>query len=77
MFPPIPVNARVANVNTTLPRGGGPDGQDPLFVPAGTRVQYHCYAAHRMADVYGPTAQDWEPSRWNDPALESGWAYVP
>lgn len=77
LFPPIPVNARVANVNTTLPHGGGPDGQDPLFIAAGTRVQYHCYAAHRSFDTYGPTALEWDPSRWDDASFKPGWGYLP
>ncbi|KAJ5453411.1 uncharacterized protein N7458_004367 [Penicillium daleae] len=32
LFPVVPFNRRSATQDTTLPRGGGPDGQSPVFV---------------------------------------------
>ena len=31
-------NVRCAEIDTTLPRGGGPHGQDPISISAGTQI---------------------------------------
>ncbi|KAK8011101.1 Cytochrome P450 monooxygenase alt2 [Apiospora arundinis] len=36
----VPLNSRCAKKDTTLPTGGGPDGTQPVFVPAGTEVNF-------------------------------------
>lgn len=58
-----------------LPRGGGPDGQAPLFVAKGTAVTYTPYAMHRRKDIYGPDAEEYKPERWE--TLRPGWEYLP
>ena len=68
---------RVANSNTTLPRGGGPEGKDPVFVKEGQQVNYHVYALHRSKETFGPDAEDYRPDRWENPELRPGWGYIP
>jgi cytochrome P450 len=73
--PVVPSNSRIAIRDTVLPRGGGPDGQEPLFVPKGTMVGYSPYVMHRLKDFYGPDADEYRPERWE--TLRVGWEYLP
>ena len=57
--------------DTILPRGGGLDGQSPLFIPALTTVQYMVYTMHRRQDLYGVDADEFRPERWE--TLRPGW----
>ncbi|EFR05170.1 hypothetical protein MGYG_08184 [Nannizzia gypsea CBS 118893] len=75
LYPVVPGNSRSAIQDTILPRGGGPDGQSPVFVPKGTTVVYSAYSMHRRADVYGPDALEFKPERWE--TLRPGWGYLP
>ncbi|KAM5346388.1 hypothetical protein ACJ41O_009393 [Fusarium nematophilum] len=75
LHPVIPTNARVAVRDTTIPRGGGPDGQSPLFIRKGTAMFYNIYAMHRDEAVYGADPDEFIPERWED--LRPGWAYLP
>ncbi|RYO94789.1 hypothetical protein DL764_007767 [Monosporascus ibericus] len=77
LWPPVPLNSRQAKTNTTLPRGGGPDGQSPVFIRAGQSVNYHVYAMHRLPSIYGEDAHIFRPDRWDDPKLRPGWGYIP
>ena len=76
MYPAVPVNFRVATRDTTLPRGGGRDGQSPLFVAKNTTVAYSVYCTHRLEEFYGKDALEFRPERWAE-LLKLGWAYVP
>jgi cytochrome P450 len=64
-----------------LPRGGGEDGQSPVFVPRGAAVIYCVYAMHRRRDLFGADADAFRPERWAPDApegpLRPGWAYLP
>ena len=75
LFPTVPLNSRRSIVDTTLPRGGGPDGQAPVFVPKGTEVNYSVYAMHRNKAIWGPKANEFIPARWD--GLKSGFEYLP
>ena len=75
LYPVVPGNARCAEVDTILPRGGGDDGQSPLFVPKGQSVQWSLYTMHRRKDFYGEDAEDFKPERWE--TLRPGWEYLP
>ncbi|CAN3369213.1 cytochrome P450 52A13 [Diutina catenulata] len=76
LYPSVPVNFRDATRTTTLPRGGGKDGQSPIYVGKGTTVAYSVYATHRLEEYYGKDAKEFNPDRWAD-AKKLGWAYVP
>ncbi|KAG9184906.1 unspecific monooxygenase [Alternaria panax] len=75
IHPVVPGNSRRAIRDTVLPRGGGPDGQAPLFVPKGTTVGYSPYTMHRRHDLYGSDADEYKPERWE--TLRPGWEYLP
>lgn len=75
LHPVIPTNARQATRDTSLPKGGGPDGQSPLFVSKGTIVMYNVYAMHRDSQVFGHDVDEFIPERWE--GLRPGWGYLP
>lgn len=60
-----------------MPRGGGPDGQSPVFVHKDQPVNYHIFALHRLKETFGPDAEEFKPDRWNNPDLRPGWGYIP
>lgn len=73
---------RVAQRDTVLPRGGGPNGTAPAFVPRGTIVCTVAHCVHHDPAVWGPDADQFRPSRWADE--EAGrtparppWTFVP
>ncbi|GJD01547.1 cytochrome P450 [Colletotrichum higginsianum] len=75
----VPFNSRRALVDTTLPTGGGPDGRSPVFVPAGTEVNFSTHVLHRRRDLWGDDADDFVPERWETKrgAAGAAWHYVP
>ncbi|KAL1956489.1 hypothetical protein VTO42DRAFT_7287 [Malbranchea cinnamomea] len=75
LYPVVPGNSRIAIRDTVLPRGGGPDGKSPIFVPKGTNFAYSVYAMHRREDLYGPDAAEFKPERWE--TIRPGWEYLP
>ena len=76
MYPSVPINFRVANKDTTLPVGGGPDGTSPVFIGKGTAVVYSPYITQRVDQFYGKDALEFKPERWEN-APKLGWAYLP
>ena len=52
LYPVVPFNVRHSLVDTTLPRGGGPDGMSPIGIPADTRIVYSTMALQRRKDLY-------------------------
>lgn len=75
LHPIVPENGRRAVRNTTLPRGGGPDGASPIYVRAGTEVAYNVHIMHRRTDIWGPDAAVFKPERWLH--HKAGWEYLP
>lgn len=71
----VAFNSRMAVRNTTLPTGGGPDGTHPVFVPAGTEVNFSTHVMHRRKDLWGKNADEFVPERWE--TAKPGWAYAP
>ncbi|PHH73295.1 hypothetical protein CDD80_3913 [Ophiocordyceps camponoti-rufipedis] len=70
LYPSVPFNLRRPLVDTTLPRGGGPDGSEPLPVLAGTIISYSPLVMQRRPDLYPPVSGDFadpavfSPERW-------------
>ncbi|KAG2733897.1 hypothetical protein G9P44_003422 [Scheffersomyces stipitis] len=78
MYPSVPNNGRIAVRNTTLPRGGGPTGTEPMLVRKGQKVVYSVYTTHRSKTHYGEDAEVFRPERWFEPSSRKlGWAYLP
>src|SRR6202012_3006690 len=75
LYPTVPLNSRRSVVDTTLPRGGGPDGLSPVFVPRGTEVNDSVYATHRDKVLWGDDANDFRPERWD--GRKPGFEYLP
>ncbi|TQV92605.1 hypothetical protein V2A60_009078 [Cordyceps javanica] len=75
LHPSVPTNFRRALRDTTLPRGGGPDGQSPVYVRAGSEVAYSTNVMHRRPDIWGADADEFRPERWEGKKV--GWEYLP
>ncbi|KAL3423419.1 cytochrome P450 [Phlyctema vagabunda] len=75
LYPVVPVNGRYANKDTTLPCGGGKDGNSPVFVPKGSTCDYSVHVMHRRKDIWGPDADEFKPERWEGKRV--GWEYLP
>lgn len=82
LYPVVPYNVRVALEDTTLPRGGGPEGLDPIAILKDTPIGYSTFIMQRRADIYPPTSADFPhylefcPERW-DSWQPKHWQYVP
>ncbi|KAJ4416575.1 hypothetical protein N0V85_002237 [Neurospora sp. IMI 360204] len=76
LFPPASTNSRAPVKDTVLPRGGGPDGKQPILVPKGQVVRWSLYSLHRRKDIFGEDADEFRPERW-DENLRVGWEYIP
>lgn len=70
LYPSVPFNVRLALKDTTLPRGGGPDGKQPLPVLKNTPVAYSTLVMQRRRDLYPPVSEafadpdTYSPDRW-------------
>ncbi|RFU72447.1 cytochrome p450 [Trichoderma arundinaceum] len=70
LYPVVPFNVRVALKDTTLPRGGGPDGSEPLPVLKDTPIGYSTLVMQRRPDLYPPASETFadpgvfSPERW-------------
>lgn len=71
----IPINERVSQRDTTLPRGGGPNKDMPIFVPKGVQVLMSPYAVHTRRDIWGDDALEFNPERWETAKVV--WEYTP
>lgn len=71
LYPVIPYNVRVALKDTTLPRGGGPDGNAPVGITAKTICAYSPLLMQRRPDLYPapspsfPPVEEFAPDRWS------------
>ncbi|KOS20835.1 Cytochrome P450 52E1 [Escovopsis weberi] len=75
LYSPVSTNMRTCNHDTVLPKGGGPDGQAPIFVPKGTDVRFSNHSLHRCKEWYGEDAEEFRPERWE--TLRPSWEYIP
>lgn len=78
LYPTVPFNSRTAIRDTVLPRGGGPDGASPIFIPKGTYVGYSVFAIHRLPEFWGPDANEFRPERWAEQRPDAhAWDFLP
>ena len=75
LHPVVPENSRRAVRDTTLPRGGGPDGLSPIYIRKGEEVLYGVHVMHHRKDLWGDDADEFRPDRWV--GLKPGWEYLP
>lgn len=64
MAPVVPLNDRISLRDTTLPRGGGDDRSNPIFVPKGTQILIPTYALGQRPDLWDYDADRFRPERW-------------
>lgn len=82
LYPVLPYNVRVALHDTTLPRGGGPDGDQPIAVLKDTPIGYSTLVLQRREDIYPPASSgfpnhlEFVPERW-DSWTPKPWTYIP
>ncbi|KAL1878643.1 hypothetical protein Daus18300_001918 [Diaporthe australafricana] len=82
LYPVVPFNVRASLKDTLLPRGGGPDGTQPLAVPKDTPVGYSTLVMQRREDLYPPVSKDFQPvgefspERWYN-WQPKPWQYIP
>ena len=83
MYPVVPVNVRSALTDTTLPRGGGKDGNAPVGCPGGTIIVYSPLMMQRRRDLYPPISPifpydplEWWPERWAS-WTPKAWNFIP
>jgi cytochrome P450 len=75
-------NSRIGRVSlkdAVLPKGGGEDGQSPIFIPKGTNLEMDLFTVQRNPTYWGPDANEWKPDRWKEgrPLWEAKWQYEP
>ncbi|KAI5361304.1 putative cytochrome P450 [Septoria linicola] len=75
LWPVVPGNGRRSNKNTTLPRGGGSKGDQPIFIPKDTPVDYSIHVMHRRKDLWGEDAEQFRPERFEN--RRPGWEFLP
>ena len=83
LYPVVPYNVRNSLVDTTLPRGAGATGLDPVGVKANTAIGYSTLMMQRRRDLYPPISEtfpydpaDWVPERWATWTPKS-WQFIP
>lgn len=82
LYPIVPFNVRVALKDTSLPRGGGPDGTQPIGVAAGTPIGYSTLTLQRREDIYPSVSEkfphhlEFSPERWES-WNPKPWTYIP
>jgi cytochrome P450 len=83
LYPVVPFNVRLALRDCTLPRGGGPDGDQPVPVLKDTPIAYSTIIMQRCANLYPPTGGEglappdkWSPERWQT-WQPRPWQYIP
>ena len=82
LYPVVPFNVRLALKDTTLPHGGGPDGNQPVGVLKDNPIGYSTLTMQRRQDLYPPPSPSFPPvdqfvpERW-DNWVPKSWQYIP
>ncbi|KAK5743488.1 hypothetical protein LTR17_002663 [Elasticomyces elasticus] len=82
LYPVVPYNVRVALKDTTLPHGGGPNGDEPIGILKDTPIGYSTLILQRRSDIYPSQASGFPdyltfvPERW-DSWTPKSWTYIP
>ncbi|KAK8236960.1 putative cytochrome 52A4 [Phyllosticta capitalensis] len=82
LYPAVPFNVRTALKDTTLPHGGGPDGNSPVGVLKGTPIGYTTLMMQHSPDIYPPISSGFPPihtfapERWES-WIPRPWTFIP
>ncbi|TGO61344.1 hypothetical protein BCON_0028g00320 [Botryotinia convoluta] len=78
IYPVFPIMNHVALRDTILPRGGGTNGESPIFAPKGTTIYTNQYALHRDEKAFGNDVESFKPDRWDSVNCKpTPWEYMP
>ncbi|CAJ2513882.1 Uu.00g020010.m01.CDS01 [Anthostomella pinea] len=77
LYPVFPQMNRVSLKDIVLPTGGGSDGTAPVFAPAGTLFDTSFSTLHRDPKIWGPDADDFRPSRWENDYSPPPFTFMP
>ena len=69
------MHSRIAQRDTVLPTGGGPDRRSPVFVAKGMTVVTQDRALHWSREAFGDDAHVFRPERWSE--ARPRWGYIP
>jgi cytochrome P450 len=75
LYPSVPINSRRCVRDTTLPRGGGADGNSPVYIRRGQEINYLVHVMHHRKDIWGEDVEEFKPERWQGKRV--GWEYLP
>lgn len=75
LYPSVPQNFRVAKRSITLPKGGGANGEDKIFLKKGQTIFMSFYALQRQEKYYGKDANEFNPDRWEN--IKNPGAFMP
>jgi cytochrome P450 len=76
LYPVVPFNVRLALKDTTLPRGGGPDGLSPVGILKDTPIGYSTLVMQRRPDLTPDSVLSFSPERW-ETWQPKPWYYIP
>ncbi|KAM0695552.1 hypothetical protein Q7P36_005912 [Cladosporium allicinum] len=75
LWPPSALNLRQTCTATTLPMGGGPNGDRPVMIPKGTMIHISPHNMHRSTKIWGKDAAQFKPERFEH--VSPGWKFLP
>lgn len=75
LCPGGPAIIRKAAESVILPRGGGKDGNSPVYVSENSLVVLCIHALHHREDIWGQDVEDFKPERWRERSF--GWDFLP
>jgi cytochrome P450 len=82
LYPAVPFNMRFSLTDTTLPRGGGSDGTQPIGLPKLTAIGYSTLLLQRSPQIYAdqgegfPDPLTFAPQRF-ERWTPKAWTYIP
>ncbi|KAJ7066916.1 cytochrome P450 [Mycena amicta] len=82
LYSPVPNNQRQSTRATTWPSPDPAKDARPIYVPAGTRCMYSVLLLHRLPELWGPDAEEFDPDRFLDERMQkyvvpNPWIFLP
>ena len=75
LLSPVDQSNRICIEDCVLPSGGGPRGEEPIYVQKGSRIEARIGALHRDPEFWGEDAERFTPERWQ--SIMPKWEYIP
>jgi len=68
LYPNVPSNVRCTKQGVLWP---ALDGGKPIYIPPNTQINYRPWLMHRRVDLWGPTADEFDPDRFLDDRVKT------